>query len=85
MVRHKVNIIRSEIEVKVNNYMRTYNSIKTGQQVKTERDIPSVNGMLYENTIVTVDEIGFPDKNLRVKDKLGKIWYVNFSDISVSF
>ena len=60
-------------------------NLMVGQKVRIERDIPSVDGMLYENTLVTIDEVGFPDKDMRVKDKLGKIWYVNKSDISASF
>ena len=60
-------------------------TLKIGQKVRIERDIPSVDGMLYENTIVVVDEIGFPDRDIRVKDKLGKIWYVNQTDVSASF
>lgn len=83
-VQPRVNIIQNETAGKVVN-MRTLDNLKVGQQVRVERDIPSVNGMLYENSIVTVDEKGFPDKDLRVKDKLGKIWYVDFSDISVGF
>ena len=65
--------------------MRTYNSIKTGQQVKTERDIPSVNGMLYENTIVKISEYDETKKTIRVTDGLGKIWWVEPSAVSSSF
>ena len=32
--------------------------------------------------VVKVDDIGFPDKDMRVKDSLGKIWYINFCDVS---
>ena len=59
--------------------------LKIGQRVRIENDIPSVDGMLYKNTIVTVDEAGSTDMSLRVKDRLGKIWYVNYNDISSSF
>jgi len=57
------------------------NLIKKGQKVIINRDIPSVDGMLYKETIVTIDEVGFPDKDFRVKDNVGKIWYINLSDI----
>ena len=57
------------------------NLLKKGQKAIVQRDIPSVDGMLYRDTKVTIDEIGFPDKDLRVKDELGKIWYINLSDI----
>ena len=52
-----------------------------GQKAVVIHDIPSVNGMLYADTKVTIDAVGFPDKDIRVKDDLGKIWYVNLSDI----
>ena len=57
--------------------------LKKGQKATVLRDIPSVDGMLYKGTIVTIDEIGFPDKDLRVKDDLGKIWYISLSDVIV--
>ena len=55
--------------------------LKIGQKVTISKNIPSVDGMLYKDTKVKIDEIGFPDKDIRVKDDLGKIWYVNLSDI----
>ena len=55
--------------------------LKKGQKAVVLRDIPSVDGMLYRDTKVTIDEVGFPDKDIRIKDDLGKIWYVNLSDI----
>ena len=55
--------------------------MKMGQKAVVIHDIPSVNGMLYADTKVTIDAVGFPDKDIRVKDDLGKIWYVNLSDI----
>ena len=57
------------------------NMIKIGQKAVISRNIPSADGMLYRDTKVTIDEIGFPDKDMRVTDELGKIWYVNLSDI----
>lgn len=55
---------------------------KTGTKVKVTNNIPTVNGMLHAGEIVKVDDIGFPDKDMRVKDALGKIWYINFCDVS---
>tara|TARA_Y100001963_G_C6627324_1_gene374565 strand:+ start:584 stop:775 length:192 start_codon:yes stop_codon:yes gene_type:complete len=55
--------------------------LKKEQKVRIIRDIPSVDGMLYRDTKVTIDEIGFPDKDIRVKDEVGKIWYINFEDV----
>tara|TARA_Y100000114_G_C11642416_1_gene269960 strand:- start:73 stop:264 length:192 start_codon:yes stop_codon:yes gene_type:complete len=57
------------------------NMIKIGQKAIINRNIPSADGMLYSDTKVTIDEIGFPDKDFRVKDDMGKIWYINLSDI----
>ena len=55
--------------------------LRKGQKAVILYDIPSVNGMLHADTKVTIDEIGFPDKDIRVKDDVGKLWYVNLSDI----
>ena len=48
------------------------NMIKIGQKAIINRNIPSADGMLYADTKVTIDEIGFPDKDFRVKDDMGK-------------
>tara|TARA_Y100000593_G_scaffold95015_1_gene198267 strand:- start:21729 stop:21917 length:189 start_codon:yes stop_codon:yes gene_type:complete len=56
-------------------------NFKIGERVIVIRNIPTVDGMLREGEKVKIDEVGFPDKDLRVKDDLGKIWYVNYSDI----
>ena len=59
--------------------------MKIGDKVKIIKDIPSVNGMLYVGTVVKIDEItlgGNPVRgNIRVVDDLGKIWWVNSTDI----
>ena len=55
--------------------------IKIGQRAVINRDIASVDGMLYADTKVKIDEVGFPDRDIRVKDDVGKLWYVNLSDI----
>ena len=56
-----------------------------GDKVKIKKDIPSVNGMLHRGTIVKIDEITDSNPvrgNIRVTDTLGKIWWVNSTDIS---
>ena len=58
--------------------------MKIGDKVKIVKGIPSVNGMLHEDSIVKIDEI--TDSNpvrgsIRVVDNLGKIWWVNEEDI----
>ena len=54
---------------------------KIGDKVKITENIYSVEGTLYKGTVVEIEEIGFPDKDLRVSDNVGKIWYLNFYDI----
>ena len=57
--------------------------MKTGDKVKVNKDIPSINGMLREGTMVRIDHISSKsDNNLRVTDELGKIWYLNKEDIN---
>ena len=58
--------------------------MKVGNRVKVNKDIPSINGMLREGTMVRIDHISSKsDNNLRVTDELGKIWYLNKEDINV--
>ena len=63
--------------------------MKIGDKVKIVKAIPSINGMLHKNTIVKIDEIteGInPVRgNIRVTDSLGKVWWVESSQISASF
>ena len=57
--------------------------MKIGDKVKVNKDIPSINGMLREGTMVRIDHISSKsDNNLRVTDELGKIWYLNKEDIN---
>tara|TARA_Y100000310_G_C20172698_1_gene574427 strand:+ start:312 stop:506 length:195 start_codon:yes stop_codon:yes gene_type:complete len=56
-------------------------TFKIGDKVRVVKDIPSVDGMLYKGTKAKVDEMKFPDKDLRIIDEVGKIWYVNFNDV----
>ena len=59
--------------------------LKLGERVRIEEDIPSVNGMLYKNSIVKIDEFNEKEKTIRVVDNLGKIWWVNPNHVSASF
>ena len=59
--------------------------IKVGQKVKVVENIPSVAGMLYENTIVKISEYDETKETIRVTDGLGKIWWINPSAVSASF
>ena len=62
--------------------------MKIGDKVKIIKDIPNVNGMLHKNTIVKIDElrewadIDPVSGSIRVVDSIGKIWWVNSTDIS---
>ena len=58
--------------------------MKIGDKVKVNKDIPSINGMLREGTMVRIYHISSKsNNNLRVTDDLGKIWYLNEEDINV--
>jgi len=56
--------------------------MKVGDKLKVNKDIPSINGMLREGTMVKIDYISnTPKHTLRVKDDLGKIWFLNEEDL----
>ena len=59
--------------------------LKVGQKVKILKNIPSVDGMLYENTIVKISEYNDAKETIRVTDGLGKIWWIEPSAVSSSF
>ena len=59
--------------------------LEIGQRVRIENDIPSENGMLYKNSIVKLDEWNDETKKIRVTDSLGKIWWIEPSQVSCSF
>ena len=57
--------------------------MKIGDKVKVNKDIPSINGMLREGTVVRIDHISSKsNNNLRVTDDLGKIWYLSEEDVN---
>ena len=57
--------------------------MKIGNKVKVNKDIPSINGMLREGTMVRIDHISSKsNNNLRVTDDLGKIWFLSKDDIT---
>ena len=51
---------------------------KIGDKVKITENIYSVEGTLYKGSVVEIEEMGFPDKDLRVSDNVGRILYLNF-------
>ena len=56
-----------------------------GQRVRIEQDIPSHDGMLYKHSIVKLDEFNDKINKIRVTDSLGKVWWVEPSQVSSSF
>ena len=59
--------------------------INIGDKVRIIKNIPSVDGMLYENSIVKINEYDEINKKIRVTDSLGKVWWVEPSKVSASF
>ena len=59
--------------------------LEIGSRVRIETDIPSENGMLYKDSIVKLDEWNDKTKKIRVTDSLGKVWWVEPSQVSASF
>ena len=59
--------------------------LEVGNRVCVQFDIPSENGMLYRNSIVKVDEWNETTKKIRVTDNLGKVWWIEPSQVSCSF
>ena len=57
--------------------------LKISDKVCIQEDIPSVEGMLYKNTIVKVDSL--EESKLRVQDRSGKLWWVGYNQVSASF
>ena len=56
-----------------------------GQRVRIETDIPSENGMLYKHSIVKLDEFNDSTQKIRVTDNLGKVWWIEPTQVSCSF
>ena len=59
--------------------------LKVGERVCVQIDIPSESGMLYKNSIVKIDEWNDKIKKIRVTDTLGKVWWIEPSQVSASF
>jgi len=59
--------------------------LRIGERVCVQFDIPSPNGMLYKNTIVKLDEWNDETKKIRVTDRVGKVWWIEPTQVSASF
>ena len=57
--------------------------LKISDRVCIQEDIPTVDGMLYKNTIVKVEALD--EGKLQVQDRSGKLWWVQYSQVSASF
>ena len=60
-------------------------TLTVGKRVRVEQDIPSENGMLYKNSIVKLDEMNTKTKKVRVTDSLGKVWWIEPTQVRCSF
>ena len=59
--------------------------LKMGERVCVQIDIPSPDGVLYKNQVVKLDEWNDSTKKIRVTDNLGKVWWIEPSQVSCSF
>jgi|TARA_R110000824_G_scaffold50641_2_gene141222 hypothetical protein len=59
--------------------------MEVGQRVCIQEDIASHEGMLYKDSIVKIDEWSNSTKKIRVTDSLGKVWWIEPSQVSCSF
>ena len=57
--------------------------LNIGARVCIQQDIPTVDGMLYKNTICKIDTL--EESKLRVQDRSGKLWWVAYNQVSASF
>ena len=57
--------------------------LKISDRVCIQEDIPTIDGMLYKNTICKVES--FDTKKVQVQDRSGKLWWVKYSQVSASF
>jgi hypothetical protein len=61
------NIIRKNLEVKVEKDIK----------YKVIKDYPTINGMLYKDEIVKLDNGDLEKNKIRVKDSTGRIWFID--------
>ena len=57
--------------------------LKISDRVCIQEDIPSVDGMLYKNSICKVEALD--ESKVQVQDRSGKLWWVQYSQVSASF
>ena len=59
--------------------------LEVGQRVRVETDIPSPDGVLYRNQLVKISEWNSKTKKIRVTDSVGKVWWIEPTQVSCSF
>jgi|TARA_B110000908_G_scaffold172500_1_gene240353 hypothetical protein len=52
-------------------------------KASVNKTITTVNGALYENSIVILDQLIEKDNKIRVTDTMGKIFWVSINDITI--
>ena len=57
--------------------------IKLGERVCVQENVPSVDGMLYKNSIVKVESLH--GEKIQVQDRSGKLWWITSNQVSASF
>ena len=60
-------------------------TLTVGKRVRIEEDIPSPDGMLYKNSIVKLSEFNDSTRKIRVTDRVGKVWWIEPTQVSCSF
>ena len=51
--------------------------VKENIKYKVIKDYPTINGMLYKDEIVKLDNGDLEKNKIRVKDTTGKIWFID--------
>ena len=59
--------------------------LEVGKKIRVEHDISSHNGTLYKHTLVRLEEVNTETNQLRVSDDVGKVWWIEPSQVSASF
>ena len=57
--------------------------LSVGNRVCIQQDIPSVDGMLYKNTICKIEALD--ESKVQVQDRSGKLWWIAYNQVSASF
>ena len=75
------NIKKESVDKPIDNVEETIIT-ELNQRVRVLNDIDTINGTLYKDQVVKVESVGDGLKDLRVADDMGRIWFVNLTDVS---